>query len=59
MSGRREQPGHYDCTMCDLSITWDGGLQLWVHWWNGSIYCPGKAASAIGLPSELTEEAGS
>lgn len=49
------QTGHFRCTMCDLPITWDGGFQAWVHWEGGSIYCPGKTASVIGLPEKLKD----
>lgn len=48
-----QQDGHHECTMCELGITWDGGFQTWVHWWNGSIYCPDKTASVISLPDYL------
>lgn len=55
MSTGHEWRGVYECTMCDLGITWDGGFETWVHWWNGSIYCPDKTASVVGLPDELRE----
>lgn len=38
------EPGCWECSKCDYPITFDGGLQVWVHWWNGSPACNKEAS---------------
>ncbi|BCW47961.1 hypothetical protein [Arthrobacter sp. StoSoilB13] len=37
-------PGVWECGCCDYPITWDGGFEQWVHWWNGSTMCKKEEA---------------